>query len=104
MNPELIAHKTRQGRIAVNNRDEDLLPRPLRMLLIMIDGRSPVKRYKKLLANYSGVREFGNLENMLDALSELGLIGFNDVSGVARPANSRRGNQRAESPKESSEQ
>ena len=82
MKPHLIACKTQLGLDVVNNPNQDSLPRPLRLLLIMIDGKSSIERYQKLLATYSGQKNFGGVTNMLEALSELRLIELTDNGRV----------------------
>jgi hypothetical protein len=78
MDKNQVAFKTSVGLATIRDSSQDILPRPLRMLLIMIDGKASLHRYERLLSKYSGTAQFGSVENMMEALYELGMINFRE--------------------------
>jgi len=78
MDKNQVAFKTSVGLATIRDSSQDILPRPLRMLLIMIDGKASLHRYERLLSKYSGTAQFGSVENMMEALHELGMIDFRE--------------------------
>lgn len=73
---DTIAYKTSLGMRVIQNRNHDELALPLRTLLILIDDKAKVSRYKSLLNSYSGTARFGGVKEMLKALYKLGLVDF----------------------------
>jgi len=78
MDKNQVAFKTSVGLATIRGSSEHILPRPLRMLLMMIDGKTSLHRYERMLSKYSGIAQFGSVENMMEALHELGMIDFHE--------------------------
>lgn len=84
---DTVAYKTDLGIRVIQNRDLDKLEQPLRTLLILIDDKTKVSRYKTLLDSYSGAAQFGGVKKMLKELYKHGLVDFHNVQ--KKPANIR---------------
>jgi len=78
---KLVFYRTKRGEDEILKRDNSILPKALRSILLFIDGKTTLKQYREALNNSQLLSSVGTVDQCLDTLMELSLVNAKGLSG-----------------------
>jgi len=80
---KLVFYRTAEGDAEILKREDSILPKALRSILLFVDGKTTLKRYREALNNSQLLSSIGTMDQCLDTLMDLSLINAKGLTGAA---------------------